>query len=96
VSWRTTDRADEDLAAIAEYGVDRFGLNAALSYIAELEDVFDLLAMHPHMAHEQTGLTVPLRVHPYRSHYICYVVENEDVEILRVLGARQDWRSRFG
>ena len=64
-----------------------------VEYLGGLEDLFDLLAMYPYMAHEESGLTVPLRVH---RHHVCYVVENEDVEILRVLHTRSDWRSQFG
>ena len=45
------------------------------------------------MAREKRELRPPVRFHPYGAHLIVYVVEGDDILIVRVLHGRQDWES---
>jgi toxin ParE1/3/4 len=56
---------------------------------------FELIAAYPQIARERVEFVPPARVHAYRAHVIFYLIENEDVLILRVAGARQDWASQL-
>lgn len=68
-----------------------FGVRHAQNYVLEFLDVFDTLAANPLMAPERQAASQKVRLMPHRSHNILYVVENEDVVILRVLHGLQDW-----
>lgn len=90
--WRLTDRAMIDLDAVGEYGGQVYGRAAADAYLTEMRSLFDLLADHPYMSRERTETARPLRLHRFRAHHILYTVIDEDVLIVRIVGAMQDWQ----
>jgi toxin ParE1/3/4 len=91
VAWRVAVEAEADLQIVMAEGIDRFGERQARAYLARVFNMFETLASHPHMAapHEVDGLQ--LRLMPFGRHHILYLVDNEDVVILRVLHALQNW-----
>ena len=91
MAWRTAEAAAFDLQYIAEAGITNFGVRHAQNYILEFLDVFDTLAANPLMAAERQAASQKVRLMPHGSHNILYVVEDEDVVILRVLHGLQDW-----
>jgi len=95
MAWRTTPAADLDIERLAEQGSEAFGVARALRYLNELRDLFDLLAAHPYMARERAEIQPGLRVHGFRAHVVMYSVDSEDVLILRVMHAHQDWMGEF-
>lgn len=90
--WILTADAVTDLDQISMEGARRFGANQAAHYEIQLVSTFDLLAANPYMAapHEVDGMQ--LRLMPSGRHHILYVIENEDVVLLRVLHALQNWQ----
>lgn len=94
MAYRLSRAAKEDVIAIYVDGVAAFGIDQAEAYHARLERVFETLAANPRIARERTEITPPVRVHPYGSHLIVYVVEPDDsVLVVRVRHAREDWIS---
>lgn len=93
MGFRLAQAADEDVIGIFYSGLVQFGLEQADRYHDALFDVFDLIADNPRMGRERTELTPPVRVHPFRSHIILYVIEGSDVLIVRVRHAHEDWIS---
>lgn len=91
MAYRLTRAAEQDIGAIAETGIELFGIDQARAYHAALFGVFDLISDNPRMANERTELIPPLRVHPFRSHIILCKIEDDDVLIVRVRHAREDW-----
>ncbi|KQP61515.1 hypothetical protein ASG40_02240 [Methylobacterium sp. Leaf399] len=89
--WRTTNRADLDIAHIYGHGERAFGIEQAERYQAGLFDAFDVLARNPHLAHERQEITPPVRIHPHGVHVIVYAVRDTGILIVRVLHGRQDW-----
>lgn len=53
--------------------------------------MFDTLAIHPTLAPERQAMYGMVRLMPIGAHNILYVVEAEDVIILRVLHGLQNW-----
>lgn len=53
--------------------------------------MLDTLAEHPYMAAERRASQSLVRLMPCGSHNILYIVENEDVIVLRVLHGLQNW-----
>ena len=87
-------KAEEDIARAYCDGIRLFGLDQAETYYAGLERAFQFLSDTPKAARERTEITPPVRVHPYQSHIIVYLIDDKnDVLILRVRHGREDWEN---
>jgi len=92
VAYTLSAEAEEDVIAIFISGAELFGVAQAEHYHDDLEKIFDFLSTHPQAARIREELTHAVRVHPYTSHIILYTVsENNDVFIIRVRHAHEDW-----
>lgn len=92
MTFRLTAKAEDDIIGIAEAGLRLFGETQAWSYHLQLFDMFELIAANPQMARERHEITPPVRVHPFKSHLIIYVVtEGSDVLIVRIRHGHEDW-----
>jgi len=89
--YRLTRQAQNDIAAIAEYTIKEFGIDQAVAYRDGLVRAFEFLAEFPRAARERTEINPPVRAYPYKSHIIVYVIDSDDVLILAVRHAREDW-----
>ena len=54
-------------------------------------DTLDLIADNPRIARERAEFNPPVRLHPYQSHTIVYLLNDMGVLVVRVLHGRQDW-----
>jgi len=93
VSYKLSRKAEEDIARVYVEGARLFGPRQAAAYHAGLEQMFTVLAEHPRLARERDEITPPVRVHPYRSHIVIYVIEGDDILVVRVRHGREDWDS---
>jgi len=92
VAYTLTLEAEEDIITIFLSGAEQFGLSQAEHYHNELQKTFDLLSAYPQMARIREELIPSVRVHPHVSHIILYTVsESNDVFIIRVRHAHEDW-----
>jgi toxin ParE1/3/4 len=88
--WSLRPAAETDLSNIWQASAAQWGIGQADSYIDGLFAVFDLLAEYPELARERTAFSPPVRVHPAGSHLVIYRLEDQTVEIIRVLHSRQN------
>lgn len=93
MTFRTSLRADEDIADAYVAGAIRFGVAQAERYQDGLFAAFQMLANNPLMARERHELTPPVRIHPYQAHLIVYIEDGSSILVIRVLHGRQDWES---
>ena len=91
--YRLSQRADHDLDEIYTRGAELFGLDQADEYAAGLTRVFNFLASFPRAARERVETNPPVRAHPYKSHLILYVTEDQGILIVRIRHAHEDWLS---
>jgi toxin ParE1/3/4 len=91
MKYRLSEKASSDLDHIYNEGAWRFGEKQADRYSIELEKIFELLCANPLMARERKEFRQPVRVQPFGSHVVIYVVENDCVFIIRVRHAHEDW-----
>lgn len=91
MTYRLSRKAEDDIIQIFVDGAADFGLARAERYHAGLERSLSFLAEHPRAARERTEINPPVRVHPYGSHVIVYVLDAVGVLILRVRHGREDW-----
>lgn len=90
MSYKTTRKADQDIIDVYVYGAGAFGVEQAERYLEGMVSVFELLGENPYLARERPEFDPPVRVHPYRSHTIAYIVRDGGILIIRVLHGRQD------
>jgi toxin ParE1/3/4 len=72
-------------------GVERFGIVQAEHYLAKFIEALDTIARFPRAARERSEIRPPVWGHAYRSHLIVYLLENDQVSILRMHRAHADW-----
>jgi toxin ParE1/3/4 len=82
--------AAEDLAAILEYSVERFGNEVGEDYLRSFGQAFDLLGRHPKAGSLRADIQPPIRCLPHRSHRIFYDLDAQTVWIVRVLHHAMD------
>jgi toxin ParE1/3/4 len=91
MSFRVTEPAEADLIGIARYTRRQWGLDRVESYINSLFESFQRLADNPEVGHERGDLRPGLRIVLYLQHYyICYRIDGDEVQILRVVHTRRD------
>ena len=85
-----SEAADADLAAILDYGVERFGAETGEAYVAGFKASFDLIAEHPLAGAVHDEIRPPIRSLPHGSHRIFYDVLQDRVVIQRILHKAMD------
>ena len=88
---KLTPAAERDLEDIWVYTAETWGAAQAERYLDDIGAVFERLTAFPEMARLRPEFTPPVRIHPTGRHLVIYVVTEDSIEVLRVLGARQDW-----
>jgi toxin ParE1/3/4 len=92
VAYKLSVKAEEDILRVYRESFLLFGAEQTDNYFAGLERVFEFLSDTPEAAKELVEIWPPVRIHPYRSHIIVYlIVGNGDVLILRVRHERENW-----
>lgn len=84
-----TPKARQDLEAIWDTGVQRWGRAHADRHIRTLAATFALIADFPELAPLRDEFSPPIRIHPHGAHLVLYH-QDGGVVILRVLHGRQD------
>ena len=88
---KLTPCAIADIERIYLESARQFGISQADAYQAGLRRSLELIGQHPLVARERTGFRRPVRVHPYESHVIVYLV-GDAVLVIRILHAHQNLR----
>jgi toxin ParE1/3/4 len=90
--YRLTQQATSELEAIWAYSAETWSIEQADAYTDELTRLFNMIATFPEMAREYREFSTPVRIHTHKRHVIIYMVKNDHVLIVRILGGRQDWQ----
>jgi len=80
-------RADADLARIADYTIETYGIEQARRYRDGLEAGFQNLADNPLLGQSTDYLAPHLRRLEHQSHVIFYMPQDNGVLIVRILHA---------
>lgn len=96
----TTRRADEDIEAAVDHYVGEGAVDAALDFVAALEQASDLLARHPAVGStrfaDDTDIdelrALAVQKFPY---VVFYTVDADAVRVHRVLHASRDLPTHF-
>ena len=90
-AYRLTRAAADDVENIYFDGLAQFGFEQAEAYYAGLLATLVFLADYPGAARLREELSVPARIHRYRSHLIIYEIVDGDVLVVRIRHGREDW-----
>ena len=93
--FHLTSRAESDLAEIADYTIETFGIEQARRYRDALEICFQAIADNPSLGREADKLAPKLRRHQHKSHVVFYLPETKGVLIVRVLHENRDFEQHF-
>ena len=89
--YRLSQAAEADLAAIFWDGMERFGIVQTERYLEKFETLFSHIAAFPQSARLRTELFPPVRAYPVDAHVIIYQVKSDEVVIIRIRSARENW-----
>jgi len=85
-----------DMVGIYKRGIKYFGVNQAVKYQYELEDIFYELSKRPEIARDGSTLKNNLKFFRYKGHYVFYEFEKKsEIFIIRVLGKRMNFIEHF-
>lgn len=85
-----SSRADKDLAGIADYTIEQFGIEQARHYRNGLEKLFQTLLEYPLQGRPATELAPKLRRIEYQSHSVFYIATKNTIRIVRILHHSMD------
>lgn len=90
--YRLTRKADNDIAALYEYGIVNFGALQAQDYFLGLHDRLNILAQYPTLGRSAEELAIELKRFEHGSHVIFYTPELEGILVIRVLRQEMDFQ----
>ena len=85
-------QARRDIEEIWKYTARQWSVAQADTYTGGINEKLNLLCHHPMMAREFTEFEPPIRIHVHHSHLILYHLLKHQLEVVRVLHFRQNWR----
>ncbi len=88
--YKLTLEAEIDLIEIYRYGFRHFGETQAEEYFSELESCFQVLCETPLIGRERTEFSPPVRIHHHGRHLIIYLIQENQILIVRVLHDSMD------
>lgn len=89
-NYRLLKAAENDIANIADYTIQRFGLQQARSYSQGLFESLRIIAEYPFIGSDQAHIKKNIRRHVHEYHSIYYRVNDKGVTIYRILGRGED------
>ncbi|MEO9624113.1 MAG: type II toxin-antitoxin system RelE/ParE family toxin [Qipengyuania citrea] len=88
---RLSRKAAGDLADIADYTIDSFGIEQARKYRDQLQTCFDSLLVNPMLGRSAGEVSSGVRRIRQQAHVIFYLADEDHVLIVRVLHHRMDF-----
>lgn len=88
--FQLSREAQSDLAAIADYTLERWGKEQARTYIDALHGRLTELAHQPLLGRKRDEVAEGLLCFPFESHVVFYTLADFGIAVVRILHKRQD------
>ena len=85
-----SQKAQEDIESIYDFGLQKFGKNQALAYLMEMRSYFELLLRNTEIGKQRDEIKQGLYSFPYVSHIIFYRLFKNHIRIVRILHGSRD------
>lgn len=85
-SYRLSEKADDDFGRLTLHGLLNFGLLQSDRYTAGMKQRFRALADNPYLYQAVDHIRLGYRHSVYKSHTIYYRINDNVVEIIRIIG----------
>ncbi|MGV8094940.1 MAG: type II toxin-antitoxin system RelE/ParE family toxin [Mangrovibacterium sp.] len=89
-TYRLSQEADRDLEDIFDYTAREFGVDQAIAYVSEFEEVFVSLAVNPELGRNRDEIRNGLRSFVKGSHTIFYRILKNHIRVVRILHGCKD------
>lgn len=90
-----SSEADLDLDDIFEYTYEEFGMNQAVKYLSDIEEIPFKITFTPEMGRTRNEIKVGLYSIPCGKHVIFYRILSNHIRIVRVLYGAKDIPKNF-
>lgn len=94
-NYKLHPKARNDLDRIWDHTSEYWGRAQAREYFGKIQHACDLIASNPHIGRPRDEALVGLQVFIVEEHMICYCIDNNHIEVLRILHNRTDVESRM-
>lgn len=91
MSYSLSAKAEEDIIEIFVEGAKTFGVDQAQAYHAALSNILELLNNNPELAQQRFEINPPIRIYPFKSHLVIYLVDDSNILVVRVRHQKEDW-----
>ncbi|MBD9358365.1 type II toxin-antitoxin system RelE/ParE family toxin [Methylomonas albis] len=89
-NYRLSKRAEKDVTNIALYTIQNFGVKQARLYRDGLFKTFEMISDFPLIGSDQDHIKPKARRFVYESHSIYYLVNGNEILMLRIFGPGED------
>lgn len=89
--YKLSRKAEINLAAMYEFGINKFGLSQAQNYFYAMHEVFETLAKNLNLGRDASEFIENLKIFSYKAHTIFYLQTASGIFILRVLSQHMDY-----
>lgn len=94
-SYRLRPEARNDLDRIWEFTSENWGHVQAKYYLGAIEQACSLIASNPHIGRAAGEILAGLRVLIVKEHMLCYFIDDNHVDVARILHKRMNVDSRM-
>lgn len=95
LTLKITPQADADIEEIWLYSAETWSVAQADSYLANFYAKFQTLTEMPQIGREYPNISPPIRIYPIGRHFVIYQIEDDLLNIIRVLHQRRHWQILF-
>ena len=92
---RLRPKAKNDLDRIWAFTSEYWGHTQATKYLEKIRHAFDLIASNPHIGQPREKILVGLQVFTVEKHMLCYLVDDHQIDVVRILHRRMDLESHL-
>lgn len=85
-----SQQADADIEEIFDHTRKEFGLDQAVKYLLEFEELFSMLVKHPNLGRDRPEIKAGLKSIAKSSHVVFYRKMPDYIRIVRVLHGSRD------
>lgn len=85
-------RAKEDIKGIAEFTIEKFGIDQSIKYAEGMKNILDKISLNPDLGRRYipTKRKMLFR-YRYKAHMIFYYPTKQGIFVVRVLGGKMDF-----